>query len=48
LLFTIRYLSLLIVLFIALLGIVSGCENASTREGLVELSRTIDNMEGMR
>ncbi|XP_047069516.1 defective in cullin neddylation protein AAR3 isoform X2 [Lolium rigidum] len=29
-------------------GIVSGCENANTREGLVELSRTIDNMEGMR
>ena len=44
----VRYLGLLIVLFIALLGIVSGCENANAREELVDLSRTIDNMEGMR
>ncbi|CAM0906888.1 unnamed protein product [Alopecurus aequalis] len=29
-------------------GIVSGCANANRREGLVDLSRTIDNMEGMR
>jgi DCN1-like protein 1/2 len=29
-------------------GIVSEYANANTREGLVELSRTIDAMEGMR
>uniref|UniRef100_A0A8R7PBX7 Uncharacterized protein n=2 Tax=Triticinae TaxID=1648030 RepID=A0A8R7PBX7_TRIUA len=29
-------------------GIVSGCTNANPREGLADLSRTIDNMEGMR
>lgn len=29
-------------------GIVSGCTNTNPREGLADLSRTIDNMEGMR
>ncbi|KAL5197206.1 hypothetical protein ABZP36_000718 [Zizania latifolia] len=29
-------------------GIISGCTNANTREGLAELSRVIDGMRGLR